>query len=215
MKRRIVLLGPPASGKGTLADALKEQFSLPVASPGAMLRAEKAVGTELGQEADRLTRNGKLLSDEIINRVVQHWLSQQKADGFIFDGYPRTLGQAEALDQMLRQQQIQLDAVFLLDASVEALHQRVAARVTCSQCGYIAAVGLQIPNAEGKCPRCGGHWTRRSDDHPETLTIRLQEYEEKTVPVIGYYEKQSLLYRLPTERPPSEVAAEAIQILQS
>jgi adenylate kinase len=209
-----VLLGPPASGKGTLADALQKQFGMPIASLGAMLRAEKAAGTPLGIETEKLTRDGKLVGDDIINSVVHIWLSHQSVDGFIFDGYPRTLGQAEALDRMLAERNSRIDAAFLLEASLETLRRRVEARATCSRCGYIVSIGLHIADTTGPCPRCGGTWVQRTDDNAETLEHRFREYQDKTVPVVGYYETRGVLHRLHTERQPEQVLEEAVRILQ-
>lgn len=213
MKRRIVLLGPPASGKGTLADALQTRLGVPVASPGAMLRAEKAAGTPLGIEADRLTRGGNLVGDSIINEVVQSWLSGDRASGFIFDGYPRTLGQATELDRMLADRNSSLDVAILLDAAVDTLRRRVQSRATCSQCGNIVSVGVHVPDHSAQCPRCGGALARRADDTVETLEFRLQEYASKTAPVAGYYEKRGVLHRISTERPEQDVLQSALQIL--
>jgi adenylate kinase len=213
VKRRLVLLGPPASGKGTLADALHTQFGIPVASPGAMLRAEKAAGTPLGIEADKLTRGGKLVEDRIINPVVHLWLSHESAEGFVFDGYPRTLGQAEALDQMLAERNSRVDAALLLEASLETLRRRVESRATCSKCGNIVSVGVDVANLEVNCPRCGGAWSRRADDNAETLKTRFEEYAEKTAPVVSYYDKRGVLHRVDTERPRAEVVARVLEIL--
>jgi adenylate kinase len=213
VKRRLVLLGPPASGKGTLAEALHARFHLPVASPGAMLRAEKAAGTPLGLEADKLTREGRLLGDTLINAVVHTWLAHEAAEGFIFDGYPRTLGQAEALDQMLAERGSRVDAALLLDASPETLRRRVEQRALCSGCGHIVSLGMHVPDTNAKCPRCGGVLHRRNDDNAETLEFRLREYAAKTAPVAGYYEKRGILHRLNTERPPEQVLASTLEIL--
>ena len=213
MKRRIVLLGPPASGKGTIADNLRVRFELPIASPGTMLREEKTAGTALGIEADKLTRNGSLVGDEIINSVVAAWLSKQGGDGFVFDGYPRTLGQAGALDQMLAERDQPLDIVLLLEADIATLRARVKNRVLCKACGNIASIGLHISDEHASCPRCGGVLVRRSDDNAETLERRLCEYTEKTAPLIGYYEKRHLLQRVNTGRSPEQVFAEVCRIL--
>ncbi len=213
MKRRIVLLGPPASGKGTIADNLRVHFQLPSVSPGAMLREEKADGTPLGIEADSLTRGGNLVGDKIINSVVAAWLSKQGGDGFVFDGYPRTLGQAEALEQMLADRKQPLDVVLLLEADITTLRSRVENRATCKACGNIVSIGLQVADASANCPRCGGVLIRRVDDNAETLERRFAEYAEKTAPLISYYEKRQLLHRVNTERLPEQVFAEVCQIL--
>jgi adenylate kinase len=213
VKRRIVLLGPPASGKGTLADALQVRLALPVASVGAMLRAEKAAGTPLGLEVSRLTQGGQLLDDTLINPLLESWLTHQGAAGFIFDGYPRTLGQAATLDDVLATRGTPLDAALWLEASEATLRSRVESRVTCSQCGYIVSVGLHIADASGKCPRCGGSWSRREDDNAETLGHRLREYREKTEPVAAYYESREILHRIQSERSPEQVLEAACQIL--
>ena len=178
-----------------------------------MLREEKAAGTALGIEADRLTRNGSLVGDEIINSVVAAWLSKQSGDGFVFDGYPRTLGQAGVLDQMLAERKQPLDTVLLLEADIATLRTRVENRAFCKTCGNIVSIGLHIADASASCPRCGGVLARRADDNAETLERRLCEYAEKTAPLIGYYEKRHLLQRVNTGRLPEQVFAEVCQIL--
>ncbi len=178
-----------------------------------MLREEKAAGTALGIEADKLTRGGKLVGDEIINSVVAAWLGRQGGDDFVFDGYPRTLGQAEALEQMLAERKQPLDVVFLLEADISTLRSRVENRAICKACGNIVSVGLHVTDASANCPRCGGVLTRRADDNAETLERRFAEYAEKTAPLIGYYEKRHLLRRVNTGRTPEQVFAEVFQIL--
>jgi adenylate kinase len=213
VKRRIVLLGPPASGKGTIADRLQADFQLPIASPGAMLREEKAAGSQLGEAADRQTSLGQLVSDETINAVVGHWLERQTGDGVVFDGYPRTLGQAEALERMLAQRISPLQVTLLLEASLDTLRLRVENRAQCRQCRHIVSVGMHVASRDERCPRCGGALIRRKDDNAETLEARFVEYAAKTAPLIGYYEKRNLLQRVNTERPPDEVFADVRQIL--
>lgn len=207
-------MGPPASGKGTQADMLKYFFDLPSASPGAMLREEKQAGSALGIEADRLTSEGRLVSDEVINSVVRSWIDRQSGDGFVFDGYPRTLGQAEALDEMLDKRGMPLEASLLLDADIATLRQRVERRITCSACGNTTRLDTLTAGSEG-CPRCGGGLSRRSDDTAETLDVRFREYLEKTAPVPGYYEKRHLLHHVKAARPQDEVFAEICRILDS
>ena len=215
MKRRIVLLGPPASGKGTLADRLHAEYHLPTASPGAMLRGELAAGTPLGIGAANQTKAGKLVGDEIINAAVRVWLAHEPGDGFVFDGYPRTLGQATALDAMLGQRQQPLDAALLLEASLETLRSRVELRATCTKCANIVTIGVHVASAKDNCPRCNGPLRRRDDDNAETLEHRFQEYAGKTAPVIGYYEKRNILERVNTERSPEAVFESVRELLKN
>lgn len=212
MKRRIVLMGPPASGKGTQAELLRFHFALPSASPGTMLREEMRVDSPLGLEAVRLTSAGRLVSDEVINGVVRSWLHRQTGDGFVFDGYPRTLGQASALEQMLFERGTPLEASLLLDADTTTLRRRVERRMACRSCENTTCLDL-LPLQTGVCPKCGGELVRRSDDTVETLDVRFREYLDKTAPVLGYYEKCHLLHHLNAARPRDEVFAEVCKIL--
>ena len=205
-------MGPPASGKGTQADLLKFHFDLPSASPGAMLREEKQAGSPLGLEADRLTSEGRLVPDEVINAVIRSWLDRQSGDGFVFDGYPRTLGQAVALDEMLFERGMPLEASLFLDTDVTVLRQRVEKRMTCRVCGNTTSLDL-LHEVSRECPRCAGELSRRSDDTVETLDVRLREYFEKTAPLSGYYEKRHLLHPVKAASPQGDVFAEVCRIL--
>jgi adenylate kinase len=214
VKRRIVLLGPPASGKGTIADGLRIEFGLPIVSPGALLRAERAAGTSLGLDADARTKQGQLIDDDTINAIVGNWVRKQNGAGFVFDGYPRTLGQATALDSMLAERKEPLDLVILLEASLETLRHRVESRAICDQCGNIVSVGVHVATLDSRCPRCGGTLSRRSDDSVETLEHRLREYSAKTEPLIQFYEDRDLLQRVNTERPPDAVFEQVRTIVE-
>ena len=214
MKRRIVLLGPPASGKGTIADGLRSEFGLPIVSPGSLLRAEKAAGTPLGLQADANTSQGNLVDDDTINAIVRNWIREQKKDGFVFDGYPRTLGQATALDITLAERNEPLDLVILLEASVATLRQRVESRAICDQCGNIVSIGVHVPSLDTQCPRCGGRLSRRGDDSVETLEHRLREYSAKTEPLIEFYENRNLVERVSTERSPETVFEQVRKIVE-
>lgn len=196
MKRRIVLIGPPASGKGTLADRLQSEKALSTVSPGNLLRAEKTAGTELGKRADEQTRYGRLVDDDTINSIVGNWLRFNGTGGFVLDGYPRTIGQAAALNGILASAGTPLDCVLLLDAPTEMLADRISRRAICSKCGNIVSVGLHIPSFDSPCPRCGGPMVRRADDTVETLRQRLVEYEAKTAPLIQFYTERNLLARI-------------------
>ena len=214
MKTRIVLLGPPASGKGTQAEFIKRRYDIASASPGAMLRDEMRRGTPLGVEADRITRDGSMVPDGMVIQLVANWLSAH-AGGFVFDGFPRTTGQADALEQMLAERQSTLDAVLFFDITPQTAFERVMNRFTCTQCGRSFAVGLQLECAQAACPGCGGALGRRSDDTPEALEERIAQYREKTEPLVEYYQRRGLLWRVKAAEDPAQVSAEVASILET
>jgi adenylate kinase len=213
VKQRIVLLGPPASGKGTQAEMIQARYQLPITSPGAILREERKLGTPLGMEAEKATSQGQLVSDEIVNAVVKNWLSRHES-AFVFDGYPRSLRQASSLDAMLSERKTSLDVALLLEVDDETIRGRVERRMMCSACGRIVSVRLQVASAEAPCPTCGGILTKRLDDTPETLELRLREYETKTAPLIGYYRERGLLRSVDAARPPEVVFGSIVEILE-
>jgi adenylate kinase len=184
-----------------------------IVSPGSLLRAEKSAGTELGRQAAEITGRGHLVGDTIINSLVGKWLADQSGAGFVFDGYPRTVGQAEALGVMLNQRETPLEMVVLLEASEDELLRRVESRATCAECGLIVRIGLHVQSLTDKCPRCGGVLMRRADDTAETLNNRLVEYREKTEPLVDYYERQGLLSRVRTEAAPDTVFQEVTKLI--
>lgn len=208
-----MLLGPPASGKGTLADRLQSECGLATVSPGNLLRAELAAGTELGRRADAQTSRGLLVDDDTINEIVATWLRSESGNGFVFDGYPRTIGQADSLNATLSERRTGLERVLLLDASFSTLLDRVSKRAICAKCGNIVAVGLHVSSFEAQCPRCGGELVRRRDDSEETLRLRLQEYEAKTAPLIDYYMERNLLSRIDANQSTDGVFRDAAKYL--
>jgi adenylate kinase len=157
-----------------------------------MLRDEKRKGTDLGTKAEEYTSIGKLLPDEFIVGLVRRWLSEHDSE-FVFDGFPRSVGQADALAHLLEERATPLDVVIALQADAVTLHQRITSRVMCSACGRIFSVGLHVSSLADACPHCGGRLTRRSDDTAETLERRLIEYREKTEPLLSYYQRAGLL----------------------
>jgi adenylate kinase len=191
MKNRIVLLGPPASGKGTQAALLSATFGIPAASTGAMLREEKARGSKLGAEAERWTIQGKLFPDELALRVVWKWLDNRRR--FILDGFPRTLGQAESFDQGLEERNMSLDVVYFLNLSDELVRERMTSRLTCSRCASVFNEKFHDVTIHTPCPRCGGDLVRRNDDTDEALDHRLAQYREHTLPVAHHYREKGLL----------------------
>lgn len=180
MKRRIILLGPPASGKGTQTEMLAAKYRLPSASTGALLREERARGTALGREADSWTSRGRFFPDEIAMQVVRRWLDRHGDEGFLLDGFPRTLGQAQAFD-------VPLDAVFHLAVSDEVIRERVASRITCASCGASFSALLDRVREGEACPSCGQPLVRRRDDTAEALGERLEQHRRLSGPVVEYY----------------------------
>lgn len=179
-----------------------------------MLREELRLQTPLGIEADRLTRNGSMVSDATVIELVSHWLSAH-SDGFVFDGFPRTLVQAESLEKMLFQQHASLDIVLFFDVSDETIFERVMNRMTCGQCGRSFSSGLHLKPGQLACPECGGPLGRRADDTPEAVEQRLVEYRERTEPLADYYRQRGLLWPLNGAESPDQVFAEIASAITS
>lgn len=195
---RLILLGPPGAGKGTQAKLLLDHYSIPQLSTGDMLREAVAARTEVGLRAKAVMDAGKLVSDEIVNAIVSERLDQPDcANGFILDGYPRTLQQADALGEMLTSKGIGLDCVVELEVNDEQLVERVAGRFTCAKCGEGYHDTFKQPKVTDTCDRCGNHeFKRRPDDNAETMRTRLQAYYKETSPLIGYYYAKGMLRKV-------------------
>lgn len=191
MKHRIALLGPPASGKGTLADRLCADLGFITASPGSILRVERVLETELGKMADIVTSKGALLDDNTINTLVGSWLGRQTRTDIIFDGYPRTRPQGVALDRILAERSSSLDLVFLMEAESDKLRERIAKRAECGVCRTITS----SESLQERCV-CGGELVRRNDDTREIFENRMLEYSATTVPLVDYYVQKGILERL-------------------
>lgn len=191
---RIVLLGAPGSGKGTQAKLLVEKYNIPQVSTGDLLRAAESVGSDLGRKAKAAIDAGQLVSDEVVLGIIQERLSKPDAKaGFVLDGFPRNIPQAQALDATLARLGQPLQLALLVDVNREVLTKRITGRRTCSQCGAIYNVYFSPSKPPGKCSKCGGALIQRSDDNEDTVRKRLAVYEEQTAPLMSYYKAQGKL----------------------
>jgi adenylate kinase len=190
----ILLLGPPGAGKGTQAKRLEERYGMVQLSTGDMLRAERAAGTPLGKQAQAIMDAGKLVSDDIMIAMIKNRIGQLGGKGFILDGFPRTVPQAEALDQMLAENKIALDAVIEITVDEAALVVRIGGRFSCQKCGASYHDRHNRPKQEGVCDVCGSHdFVRRPDDNAETVKARLDAYRQQTTPILPYYRAKGVL----------------------
>jgi len=213
---RLILLGPPGSGKGTQAKLIVDNNAIPHLSTGDMLRQAVAAGTETGKKAKAVMNAGKLVSDDIVNAIVSERIDMSDcASGFILDGYPRTLKQADVLGNMLEGKRLKLNCVVALRVDDDALVERVSGRFTCSKCGEGYHDKYKLPLEPGKCDRCSSKiFTRRVDDNEETMRTRLQAYYKETAPLIGFYYAKGLLRGVDGMGDIAEVAEGVQQVLE-
>ncbi len=191
---RIVLLGAPGSGKGTQAKKLTDKYHVPQISTGDLLRAAVKAGTLLGLQAKAAMDAGRLVSDEIVLGMIKERLSQADAQkGFILDGFPRNLAQAEALDNLLVKLKQPLQAAVLIEVDLDTLIQRMTGRRTCESCGQMYNIYTTPSKLDDRCDKCGGNLRHRADDNEETIGNRLRVYEGQTAPLIDYYRDQGIL----------------------
>jgi len=191
----LILLGPPGAGKGTQAKRLEDLHGLVQLSTGDMLRAVVASGVPLGQQAKEIMAAGKLMPDELMIEMIADRISQADcSSGFILDGFPRTVPQAEALDRMLGEKGLQLDHVIEMKVDDAALVERITGRYTCAKCGRGYHDKFEKPRVDGICDNCGStEFTRRADDNAETVTTRLAAYHKQTAPILPYYKERGVL----------------------
>ncbi|HEY7044943.1 MAG TPA: adenylate kinase [Nocardioidaceae bacterium] len=191
---RVVLVGAPGAGKGTQAKFIAEHFAIPAISTGDIFRANIAARTELGQQAKKYMDAGDLVPDQVTIGIVRDRLSQDDAEsGFLLDGFPRTLAQAEALRDLLDELGKPLDVVLELQVDDNEIIRRLSGRRTCRKCGHVWHVEFDPPKVEGVCDVCGGELFQRDDDMPETIRRRLEVYTEQTAPLVGFYDDAGLL----------------------
>jgi adenylate kinase len=202
----LVLLGPPGAGKGTQAKRLVEDFDLPYYSTGNILREAVENGTPLGKQAKPIMDEGKLVPDELVGGIIEERLDSGEADnGFLLDGFPRTIAQAEMLDAALDRRGRDLTVVLLLDASDEEVTRRLSGRRTCVKNGHVYHLEFDPPKNEGACDQDGSRLVQRDDDKPEVINERLAVYHDQTSPLIDWYEDKGLLRRFNGGRTPDEV----------
>jgi len=191
----VILLGPPGAGKGTQAKRLEEKHGLVQLSTGDMLRAERSSGSELGRKVQAIMDAGALVSDDVMIAMIENRIAAPDcAKGFILDGFPRTVPQAEALDAMLARRGLKLDHVIEMVVDDKALIDRIAGRFSCSRCGASYHDKYKRPKVEGVCDVCGNRdFVRRADDKPEAVAVRLEAYKRQTAPILPYYRARGIL----------------------
>lgn len=212
----VLLMGPPGAGKGTQADLIKDRYPIPHISTGDMFREAVSTGTELGKEAKKYMDSGKLVPDEVTIGIVQERLAQDDCkEGFLLDGFPRTVKQAEALDQVLAKLGKKVEAAINITVPEDILYERMSGRISCRDCKTVYHLKFNPPAKAGICDKCGGELIQRSDDQGDTVKRRLEVYAEQTNPLIEYYEKQGVLNDIDGNRDSQAVFADIVKVMES
>lgn len=214
-KKNLVLLGPPGAGKGTLSAMLREESIISHISTGDIFRSEMKKGSDLGKKAGEYVNKGQLVPDEIVAEMTGRRLEEKDCEpGFILDGFPRTVRQAELLDSELIKTQRKLDLVIYFKAEKELLIKRLTARLTCKSCGFNFNKIFAPPAKDGICDKCGGELFQRPDDSYETAVNRLKVYDEQTAPLISFYTQRKLLSEIDAGLPPREAYMALLKVLE-
>jgi adenylate kinase len=212
---RLVLVGPPGAGKGTQAQFIAAQFAIPKISTGDIFRANVSQGTELGIAAKKFMDAGDLVPDEVTNAMVADRLAEDDAaDGFLLDGFPRNVPQAETLDYLLDELRLSLNVVLELVVDDEEVIRRLSGRRTCRSCGHIWHVDFDPPTRDGVCDHCDGELFQRDDDKPDTVRHRLEVYAEQTAPLVAFYAETGILVGIDATGPVDDVTERAIAALR-
>jgi adenylate kinase len=197
----IVLLGPPGAGKGTIAGEIQKRIEIPVLSTGDVLRNVIQKGTDLGKEVQQYLKSGKLVPDSLIMEITEEKIRQKEfQNGFMFDGFPRTIQQGKALESLNHKLENNIDQVFYFEASYKTIIERLSSRRICSQCGAIHNLDYNPPKIAGHCDKCGGGLVQREDDKEETIKKRLEVYNDETLPLVDYYYKREIITTINADR---------------
>lgn len=215
MKRRIVLLGPPASGKGTLAERIRQAWQLPATSTGAILRRELRQGGSLADAARPFVEKGALVPDALILDLIKEWLDRHGFERFLFDGFPRTEPQAEQFDALLARQERPLEAVILVDTPESVIRTRILRRLTCPGCGAVWREATGLPGPGAPCPSCATPLERRADDTEVALDRRLADYHALTAPLIRRYREAGILSSVAGDGHPDAVFDRVREIVEA
>ncbi len=211
---RLILLGPPGAGKGTQAASLVKHYKIPHISTGDIFRANIKGGTELGKKAKAYIDKGELVPDELTVAIVQDRLMQDDAkNGFLLDGFPRNVLQAEALDSVLNENGQKIDYAVCIDVKAESLIKRAVGRRLCRDCGATYHIEFMPPKNDGVCDTCNGELYQRDDDNEQTMSNRIAVYEQQTSPLVEYYDKKNILKRINGEQSADDVFKEMLSSL--
>ncbi len=193
---------------------ITRHFAIAVTSPGTILRRERDLGTPLGIKADEISKQGGLVPDEIIVHLIEDWLALHGRDGFVFDGFPRTVKQGERLNEILQKRQTALDLAIWLEVSEETVRERIAGRLQCRRCGFTTSLTSAGFAERPICPYCDGPLIRRDDDDASVLETRLAEFKTKTEPLLSFYEKDDALHRIDGNRDRETVFADISALIE-